>query len=73
MKTLDERILTQGDLGRDIYLHQHTGMQWYSNTGKYGKWDISGSTCENIYKTPVDMYVEVKARAVKSTAYDTAF
>ncbi|MEJ5962796.1 hypothetical protein [Pedobacter immunditicola] len=73
MKNLNQRILTQEEFGRAIYLQHHTGMQWITNNDKYGIWDISGSTAEYFPVNPLDYYVEVKARDVKSSTYPTTF
>jgi len=73
MKNLDERILSQEEFGRAIYLQHHTGMEWTSNNDKYGVWDVSGTTAEHTPFNQLDMYIEVKARDVKSSTYPTTF
>lgn len=63
----DKLIKKQENKGRDIFLTCNPSMKWVESTSKFDVWDLVGE------KNDTKMYVEIKNREIKSTAYSTSF
>jgi hypothetical protein len=71
-KNTATRVSEAEQIGRDKFILIHSGNTWTPYVDRYAVVDLSGST-KNKNGDEINMFIEAKARDIKSTEFGTTF